>query len=178
MPDVMSYQQEMRSKGKGRRSFGGDGEVQANGSGRQKRVSEENEEGGDKKRRRVSAVSAKGKTPATEEEDDDEGVNVVKASGKAKVKKTVRLDAVESEDSDVQIVKRGDAKTKKGKEKAMDVDSRSVVLLFFEVSLRYDLVLDSPRKPGSIRLMTTQVTLSEDVIKVCPKFCFSSPPKL
>ena len=128
MPDVMNYQQEMRGKGKGRKSFGEEGEVQTNGRGRQKRVSDggEEDEGGDKKRRRVSAASTKGKAPATEEEDEDEDAKVVKSGGKAKGK-TVRLAVTESEDSDVQIVSKDGGKAKKGKEKAKDVDSRSVI---------------------------------------------------
>lgn len=131
MPDVMNYQQEKRKEGKGRKSFGGAGGVRANGGGRQKRLSDGGEEeGGDKKRRRTSAVSAKGKTPASEEEEgEDEVTMVAKTSGKAKGKSIVRLDPAESEESEVQTSKKGDAKMKKGKEKAVEVDQRSVVCL-------------------------------------------------
>jgi hypothetical protein len=137
MPDVMSYQQEMRSKGKGRRSLGGAGDNQANGSARQKRTSDGGEEGVSKKRRRVSAVSAKGNIPASEEDSSEEDE---KASGKMKVKKTVRMAATESEDSDVHIPMTG--KTKKGKEKAMDVDFGSVAfpLSVPRVFLNYHII--------------------------------------
>ena len=123
MPDVMNYQQEMRSKGKGRKSSGV--EVQTNGSDKQKRVSEEGqEEGGDKKRRRVSDVPMKRKTPTTEEEDEEDDVKVVKSSGKAKAKKAVRLAVTESEGSDVQMVNTTGVKAKKGKERVIDGHSR------------------------------------------------------
>jgi len=59
---------------------------------------------------------------------------VVKTSGKAQVKKTVRIEATESECSDdVHIAKAG--KSKKGKEKMMDVDSGSVSSLFLFLML-------------------------------------------
>jgi hypothetical protein len=125
MPDVMIYQQERRNRGKGRRSLGGAGD-QGNGSARQKRTSDGGEEeGASKKRRRVSVVSAKEDTPASVEDSYEEDENVVKTSGKTQVKKTVRIEATESEGSDVHIAKTGKSK---GKEKMMDVDSGSVSL--------------------------------------------------
>ncbi|GLB37897.1 putative regulator of Ty1 transposition protein 107 BRCT domain containing protein [Lyophyllum shimeji] len=158
MPDVMNYQQEMRNAGKGGRSLGGSvsgASAPAGGSGTGKRrqsvkggeeQEEDEEEVRDMKRRRLSAPNTNKKQKAPEEESaDEEPAKPVKSKGKGKKPADVDEDEVEV----VSPVKKAERKAKKDT-KGDDLNSRV-----------------SAEK--TVRLMTTQVTLSEDVIKALTK---------
>ncbi|KAF8058683.1 hypothetical protein FPV67DRAFT_1523362 [Lyophyllum atratum] len=163
MPDVMNYQQEMRSAGKGRRSLGASvnglpapsGSTSAGKRRQSTKGEEEEEEGGeeetrDAKRRRLSAPDAKkGRKASTEDESEQEPEPAKPAKGKGKGKKAVDDDRgiVEM----VPSVKKADGKAKKAA-KASDLNAST-----------------GSKKSGTVRLMTTQVTLSEDVVKVLTK---------
>ncbi|KNZ74024.1 BRCT-containing protein 1 [Termitomyces sp. J132] len=143
MPDVMTFQQEMRNVGKGRRSLGAISMPGASGSANKRHLmdkSSDEEEGHSRnvKRPRLSTSHAmKGKaTAGQEDQEENEPSRPVKGKGKKKP------------DDD------GEGKGKPAKSKTTKVDG-------------VDLSVDS--KPGTVRLMTTQVPLSDDVAKVLIK---------
>ncbi|KAG6916328.1 hypothetical protein DXG01_007310 [Tephrocybe rancida] len=136
MPDVMNYQQEMRSVGKGRRSLGS--LPAASGSGKKRQStgggSDDEDDPREAKRRKLSG---KGKAPASEDEEDE--VEEVSRPAKGKGKQ------VDDDEG-------GAAKIAKAKKAKAD-----------------DLNSSVGSKPSSVRLMTTQVPLDDDVIKALLK---------
>ncbi|KAG6825628.1 hypothetical protein H0H92_003009 [Tricholoma furcatifolium] len=141
MPDVVNFQQEMRNVGKGRRSVGGLPLPKRHSLG----PPSDNEETRDTKRRRLSGpINAKknGKAAVSEDEEEEEVEEVVAqpAKGKNKGKRSEG-----GEDSEIM---------KAGKPKRTKAD---------------DLEGSSESKSGTTRLMTTQVTLTDDVLKALTK---------
>ncbi|KAF9463519.1 hypothetical protein BDZ94DRAFT_1308637 [Collybia nuda] len=150
MPDVMNYQNEMRNANKTRKSMGTESTGSVYG-GRKKRMSgsamSENEDENrqrDKKRRKV-VIDWKDASP----ESDEEPVMISKATGKGKGKK---VEVEESEESDVP------KPTKKTNTKGKSTDK-----------LQDDETSEVSKKSSTVRLMTTQVSLSDDVSKTLAK---------
>ncbi|KAG6888376.1 hypothetical protein C0995_008814 [Termitomyces sp. Mi166 len=145
MPDVLNFQQEMRNVGKGRRSLGaisvpgGSG----SGSGKKRHTAEErsDEEEGDSRdaKRQRLSTSHAKKGKAKVNEEEEEEENEPVKPVKGKGKKPDEN-------------REGPGKTTKSRTtKVDDVDSS----------------VDS--KSGAVRLMTTQVSLTDDVVKALTK---------
>ncbi|KAF8877711.1 hypothetical protein BD779DRAFT_1677212 [Infundibulicybe gibba] len=159
MPDLVNYQNEMK---KGRKSVGGGGGAGVGGeaatsSARRKRAEEavekEKGNGRETKRRKVEsdeengdAKKGEGKAKAKAKAESDEDVK--KGRGKAKTKAKAGSES-ESESEPVQITK--------GKGKAATAP------------LSKSSGLDQSTTKKEVKLMTTQVTLSDEVIKALGK---------
>ncbi|KAG6820065.1 hypothetical protein H0H93_005688 [Arthromyces matolae] len=155
MPDVLNYQNEMRgAAGKGRHSLGSipvpDG-TGTQGGGKKRRSFGEGEGEGDKKRRRVEAAEEEDQEEEEEEEEEEEAPKLTK-SVKAKAKH------VDEPPSRPEAVSKGKAR------KANKTDD-------------LDTSAGAGSRSGTIRLMTTQVTLSEDVVKTLTKLGVKSTTK-
>ncbi|KAG6880099.1 hypothetical protein C0992_006373 [Termitomyces sp. T32_za158] len=154
MPDVLNFQQEMRNVGK-RRSLGAISIPGGHDSGNKRHPVESSVEGNgdsrDVKRQRLSAsYTNKGETSASEDEEEDELSKPVKVKGKKKPD--------EGGESAGKITK---VKTTK----ADDVDTR-FEHLNHTAFLTQPFIYSLDTKTCAVRLMTTQVSLTDDVVKV------------
>ncbi|KAG5651886.1 hypothetical protein H0H81_007043 [Sphagnurus paluster] len=180
MPDVMNYQQEMK---KGRKSVGGGVSLTAlppatapapvaSGSGAGKKRLPAGDDAGegerDVKRRKMSLTQGdkKGKGKATVEEmsEDEEPVKSSKAKGKRK--------ATEDDEDEVQEVlsAKPDGKARKSA-KTEDLNARFDDS-FYRINITkadFPFSVGSKKVTSNVRLMTTQVALSDDVVRALTK---------
>ncbi|TFK35317.1 hypothetical protein BDQ12DRAFT_714751 [Crucibulum laeve] len=152
MPDVMNFEQQMRKSrksGGGVSGFGPSGHGASLSAGRRKRTPEdEQDEERETKKRKMTKKKGKGKTEQSEDDNSEPPV----VSAKAKRGRTSAKEEVEDEDLVSKEAKKAEPKSKKG----VGAETLSPA--------------KSPKKSSTVvNLMTTQVSLSDDVTKALAK---------